>query len=256
MFFIVTGFDILIFPHILFLRRKLEAVHMNKPLIAAILMMWAPVLASAETLRYHFDVRLGIGKIGEMQVLVENTGTAYSALGSLYTTGLVGAFYNARYDSYAEGRVTAKGLRPVRFTSTANEQGNITTSEITYSGNRVVSVEFSSSQQIHADATSQKNTIDPMSLIYQLVRPVSAQEVCTGSYDLFDGIKRMTVSYTNLKRYNDERVECDVSYSGTGQKGGVSPSAVVFTPGDDGQMYIDRFIASTSIGNLAVSLRK
>ena len=229
---------------------------MNKLIIAAMLLAWAPVVTNAETLRYHFNVRLGAGKIGEMQVLVENTGTAYSALGSLYTTGLVGAFYDARYDSYAEGRVVDGGLQPVRHTSTANEKGRISTSEITYSGNRVASVAFTPSKTVPATATSQRNTTDPMSLIYQLLRPVSAQDVCTGSYDLFDGVDRMTVSYVNLKRFTGGRVECDITYTGNGQKGGVSPSAVVFNPGRDGLMYIDRFIASTSIGNLSVSLRK
>lgn len=229
---------------------------MKQFIIAFAMIVLTSGIAGAETLRYHFNVRLGAAKIGEMQVVVENTGTAYSAFGKLYTTGLVGAFYNANYDSYAEGRVINGELVPVRHLSTSNEKGRITTTEISYSGNRVTSVAFSPSKTVPAGATSERNSIDPMSLIYQLVRPVSAQEVCTGSYDLFDGLKRMNVSYTNRRQYSDGRVECDVSYSDNGNKGGVSPSAVVFRSGSDGRMYIDRFSANTSIGNLSVTLRK
>lgn len=229
---------------------------MKNHLLAAILILLTPISANGETLRYLFDVRLAVGKIGEMQVLVENTGTAYSATGALYTTGLVGALYDARYDSYAEGRVDGRRLNPVRYTSTSNEKGTVSTAEITYSGNRVTRVRFTPAKPVPQRATSERNTIDPMSLIYQLIRPVSVGDVCKGDYKLFDGQKRMTVSYTNLKRYTNGRVECDIVYSGTGNNGGISLSAAVFNKGADGLMYIDRFTANTNIGTLSVSLRK
>lgn len=219
-----------------------------KKWIFMVLLMSLPMAATAESLRYRFDVRLGLGKIGEMVVQAENTGEAYSTQGVLYTTGLVGAIYDARYESYAEGRVGAdSALKPVRYTSKSIEKDDISTTEMTYSGTRVALVNGK------APSHTLNDTIDPMTLIYKLIRPIHSDDVCRGSVDFFDGREAMSVSYTNVKRYNNGRVECDITYSGKTSTGGVSPSAVVFKPVANGMMEIVRFTARTSIGSLSVT---
>jgi len=210
--------------------------------------------AAAESFNYLFNIRLGAVKIGEMRVKANNGGRQYSASGSLYTTGLTGALYDVRFDSDVAGTVASNGqYLPVAFSSKSREGGKTVRAEMHYSGDRVSSVSFSPSKNVPADATSQRDTVDPMTLIYLLIRPVPMANICGGSYDLFDGKNRLHVTYTNPRKFSDGRVECTVSYSG--KTGGIVPAEVVFVPGDNGWMYIRQFSAKTKLGMLHATLR-
>ena len=93
---------------------------------AAILAAILPITAFAETFDYRFDVRLGMAKIGEMQVAANNDGKAYSTGAVLFTTGLVGAVYDVRYDYRAEGRIGVAGvLVPTKYTAENYEKDKV-----------------------------------------------------------------------------------------------------------------------------------
>lgn len=225
-------------------------------LYAAIFAAIMPTVAMAETFDYRFDVRLGLVKIGEMQVAANNDGKTYSVATQLYTTGLVGAVYDLRYDQTAMGRIGVGGvLVPVRHTSFSDEKGDILRLEILFSGDRVSSVTFDPVRNVPAEVTGYRSTVDPMSLMYFLLRPVSAARACTGEVVLFDGRNRSTVKFTDIKRFNDRRVECNISYSGDNGKGGIALSALVFVPDTNGLMQIQKFEARTSIGILTIKAR-
>lgn len=222
----------------------------------AIFTLLAPISAIAETFDYRFDVRLGLAKIGEMQVAANNDGSSYSVAASLYTTGLVGAVYDVRYKQSAMGRIGVGGaLVPVRHTSTNDEQGKISKLEIGYSGDRVASVVFDPAKTVPAGVTRYRNTVDPMSLMYFLLRPTSVAKVCTGAVTLFDGANRSSVKFTEVLKFDDGQVECSVSYSTDGKNGGIAVSALVFVPDGDGMMRIRSFDAHTSIGTLKIKAR-
>ncbi len=211
-------------------------------------------VAQTQSFNYLFDINLGMAKIGEMRVRADIDGTQYSTSGSLKSTGLAGAIYDVSYESRAEGSFDHPWhFIPTRYESTSVENDETKITQISYSGNRVAAVVFQPSRDVPASATSETNTIDPMTLIYYLVRPVPAENVCGGTFDLFDGRTRMTVSYTNARRFNDGRIECSVSY--TGKNSGVALSSVTFQPGDDGMMYISRFSANTNAGTLTARRR-
>ena len=225
-------------------------------LCAAIFAAVIPTMTLAESFDYRFDVRLGIAKIGEMQVAANNDGKSYSVATALYTTGLVGAIYDVRYDQTTIGRIGVAGvLVPVRHTSTSDEKGKITTLEILFSGDRVSSVAFDPAKNVPAEVTTYRHTVDPMSLMYFLLRPVSSAKVCSGEVQLFDGRNRSKVEFTDIKRFDDGRVECSISYSGDGGKGGIALSALVFKPDNNGLMRIQKFEAHTSIGTLTIKAR-
>lgn len=210
---------------------------------------------AAESLNYLFSIRLGAVKIGEMRVKANDNGSRYSAAGSLYTTGVAGALYNVRFDSDVSGTVAGNGqYLPVSYSSKSFEDDKTSTSNITYSNDRVSAVSHNPSKSVPASATSERDTVDPMTLIYLLLRPVSREHICGGSYDLFDGDTRLHVTYTNPRQYTDGRIECTISYSGGGG-GGIVPSSVVFAKGEDGRMHITRFSARTNIGALTATLR-
>ncbi len=218
-----------------------------------------PSTVIAESFDYRFDVRLGLAKIGEMQVKANNDGKSYSVATVLYTTGLVGALYDVRYDQASIGRIGVGGaLVPVRHTATNDERGTISKLEILFSGDRVSSVTFDPVKTVPAEVTTFRHTVDPMSLMYFLLRPASVAKVCTGEVELFDGRSRSNVKFTDIKRYNDGRVECSILYSGNGGNGGkvgIALSSLVFMPDNNGLMQIQNFEANTSIGTLKIKAR-
>lgn len=229
---------------------------MNCLPLSAIFAVLLPLAGLAETFDYRFDVRLALLKIGEMQIAANNDGGSYSAGMLLYTTGLAGAIYDVRYEQSVIGRVAPDGgLLPVRYNLENDEQGRIFHLEILFSGDRVSGVIYDPEDTVPENISDFQNVIDPMSLIYWLLRPGSAQQVCAGEIDLFDGKTRSSVKYTNVQRRGGGWVECDISYSGTSGKNGVALSTLVFTPDTDGVMRIRRFDVHTSIGTLAVKAR-
>ncbi|OUS04503.1 hypothetical protein A9Q96_16340 [Rhodobacterales bacterium 52_120_T64] len=215
-----------------------------------------PTMTLAESFDYRFDVLLGLAKIGEMQVAANSDGKSYSVATALYTTGLVGAVYDVRYDQSAIGRISAGGaLVPIMHIATHDEKGKISRLEILFSGDRVSRVAFDPAKSVPSEVTTYRNTVDPMSLMYFLLRPVGATKVCSGEVVMFDGRKRSTVRFTKIKRYSDGRVECNISYSGNGGRGGIALSALVFRPDNNDLMRIQKFEAHTSLGTLTIKAR-
>lgn len=210
--------------------------------------------AAAESLNYLFSISLGVAKIGEMRVRADVNGGQYSTSGSLKSTGIAGALYDVSYEHASAGTYANEWqFNPSRYSSTAVESGETEHTQITYAGNRVSGVTFDPTRDVPASATGQTNTIDPMTLIYLLLRPVSPDHICGGNYTLFDGRNRRQVTYTNPRRFNDGRVECSVSYGGGSS--GLALTGVTFVPGNDGMMHISRFSANTNAGTLTAKRR-
>ena len=223
---------------------------------AAILAVFHAGPSVAESFDYRFDVRLGLAKIGEMQIAASNNGSSYSAGAVLYTTGLIGALYDVRFDYRAEGRVGIGGaLLPVRHSATNDEQGTVSKLEILYSDDRVVSVTFDPMQHVPEEVLSYTQTIDTMSLIYFLMRPVKSAEACKGDVVLFGGRNRSQVGFTEIKRFADGHIECDVSYSSDSGKDSLAPSALIFDVDSSGLVRIREFEVDTNIGTLTVHVR-
>ena len=210
----------------------------------------APV--AAESFNYLFSIRLGIAKIGEMRIKGNDEGGRYETSGKLYTTGMAGALYDVEYTYAAEGISSNPWrLMPKLFTARIMEGGKERTEEIRYSGDRIVSIDG----KPPSEKRGVRGSVDPMTLIYILVRPVSAASVCGGAFVMFDGQTRFDVRFVNARRYNDGRVTCDVKYGENTGGRGVAVSGVTYEPGDDGRMYIRNFAAETSIGTLKATLR-
>lgn len=230
--------------------------NVKSAILAAVILGGSMVPASAASLDYLFNIRLGVAKIGEMRVKSTDASGQYSASGALYTTGIAGALYDVRFDSAVSGTVASSGqYLPVSYTSESYEDGKTTSAAISYSGPKVANVSYTPSKPVSAGAVGQADTIDPMTLIYLLIRPVSMDHICGGAYDLFDGGTRLRVTYTNPRKYNDGRVECSVAYDGGAKAGGIVPTSVIFKPGSDGMMHIRQFSAQTNLGVLVATLR-
>jgi len=219
------------------------------------LLLVSPAITHAENFDYRFNVRLGPAKIGEMEVSGRNEGGSYSTTAHLFTTGVVGAIYDVSYEYRTEGKVGARGvLLPTHHVSTNIEKRKTTQLEIRYSGDRVVGVLYTPERDVPATATGYKRTVDPMTLIYFLLRPASPAQTCAGAVELFDGQSRIKVAFTNVERSANGQIECDISYAGE-KGGGIALSSLVFVPDSNGLMRIKEFAAETNIGTLAIKVR-
>ncbi len=237
-------------------KRYLEAMMFRKILfrtgLAAAVTLGSALPLAAESFNYLFSIRLGIVQIGEMRIKGDDQGGRYETSGKLYTTGLAGALYNVAYTYSAAGNSTNRWrLMPKLFTAKIFEDGKTRTEEIRYNGDRIMSINGKPPKE----SQDVRGSVDPMTLIYILVRPVPKESVCGGSFVLFDGSTRFDVSFVNARKYNDGRVTCDVKYGGKAGGRGVAVSGVTYEPGDDGWMYIRNFAAETSIGTLKATLR-
>ncbi len=211
---------------------------------------------AAESIDYLFNIKLGIAKIGEMRITGREDGKTYETTGELHTTGLAGAVYDLKYTYTAKGDASNHWhLLPALYTAKIHEKSDNRAVEIRYSGNRVVSVTTQPPTPQPANMASQRNTVDPMTLIYMLIRPVAPENVCAGKYALYDGNTHFTVTYVNPHKYSDGRVVCGVDYAGGNGNSGVSVSGITFKPGADGRMYISDFTVQTNAGALKATRR-
>ncbi len=210
------------------------------------------VTAQTQSFNYLFDISLGIAKVGEMRVNADINGASYTASGVLESTGVAGAIFDVRYETTVRGTTDHPWhFVPQNYTSISIEKDDRSDVNISFSGNRISGVSHTPPRDVSVPAVS--DAIDPMTLIYFLVRPVPAENVCGGTFKMFDGREVMNVAYTNARRFNDGRIECSVTYSGSNT--GVALSSVTFSPGDDGMMYISRFSANTNAGELTARRR-
>ena len=215
----------------------------------------SPVILHAESFDYRFDVRLGIAKIGQMEVRANDNASSYSTSARLYTTGVIGAVHSLNYVYQADGKIGAHGvLLPTHHVSTNTENRKTTQLEIRYSGNRVASVLYSPEKEAPDGVTGYKLTVDPMTLIYFLLRPRSPAKTCTGAVELFDGQNRIDVTFTNVEGSPNGQIKCDISYDGEKGKG-IALSSLVFVPDSNGLMRIKEFAAETNIGTLILKSR-
>jgi len=210
-----------------------------------------PVTGAAESIDYLFSIRFGLAKIGEMRVSGSESGGRYSTDGRLYTSGLAGAVYDLKYVYSAAGRAANHwSLVPDNYKSKSHESGRDTTTNIIFSGGVISDVQRTPAKPMPDSARGQTGAVDPMTLIYLMLRPVPPENVCGGQYKLFDGAYFFTVHFVNARKYNDGRIVCDITYDSDKGKSNVALSGLTYRPSADGLLYIDTFTVESVIGTL------
>lgn len=208
-----------------------------------------------ENISMQFNISYGFAKLGEMHFDVETTGNRYKANGRLFTTGIVSSFFDIEFTNTSNGRERRNGnLRPVLYSSFTEQDGEVSEVVIEYTGKKVSHVFFDPERDIQPFAIGLSDSVDPSSLVYLIVRPVSSDRLCVGEYTMFDGEVISEIIYTGMRHLKGGLVECLVSYEGT-KFGGFSISALVFAPNEDGMAYIKRFSIDTPVGKLIARVK-
>jgi len=223
----------------------------------ALLCMVAGTAAADTSIRYVFNVSYGGVKIGEMTVSGAETATAYAAVGHLDTTGLVGAFFDFEYDYATQGYIRNGQYLPVEYRSKTREGKRTWTQRITYSGDRIATVAFQPAREINDGVIGARGTIDLMTLIYRLVKPMPKEAPCSFQGKLHNGKSLYDVKLAVGTGYTGEKISCVSNYTKNGEPAnGLVPAGVVYKLNREGMYEVDWFSLDTNIGTLRVERKR
>ena len=182
--------------------------------LAALLLATALPAASQN---YDANFALSLRGItgGRIALAGRQQGDAYSVGADAKATGLVGTLLKYGYEGQARGRYV--NGRPVSqsYSETEDDDRERTQAEVTFRGTRPASVTFTPPRDPRdhdIDPTAQTGVIDPLSALYDVMRPTEPARACNRRYDLFDGrhVSRLTLGQPQADA--DGSIRCAAEY--------------------------------------------
>ncbi|SFJ31708.1 DUF3108 domain-containing protein [Jannaschia pohangensis] len=162
----------------------------------ALLLLSCP--AHAQTFEARYDMSLRGITAGQIALRAREGGGRYSVVAAAKATGAAGALVKYGYDGRAEGRVTRRGLESSVYGETEDDNGETTVTEIRFQDGRPQSVTVTPARDPEPhdiDPTAQRGVMDPLSSLYEMMRPVPRAAACDLDQNLFDGrhVSRLTL---------------------------------------------------------------
>jgi hypothetical protein len=186
-------------------------------LVATCMALTMPGSARAETA--SFDVYLLGLRAGTLSYVMDKRAERYAVTGEIRSAGVIGAIADFRMNATAKGRLNAAGFRPERYTEKSRENDTRSERVIRYGADgtpRLTSEE--KPRDYWVPAARQAGTLDPMTMVYELLRDRDGKSPCALDATYGDGARMGRVSSTMQNAKGDE-VTCSGSYE---RKGGFS----------------------------------
>ncbi|WP_299820674.1 DUF3108 domain-containing protein [uncultured Jannaschia sp.] len=162
------------------------------------LLLAAAFPAQAQELDARYDLSLRGITGGQIALAGRQEGAGYSVGAEAKATGLVGTLLKYGYEGRARGQYVAG--RPVSqsYSEIENDDGERTEADVAFRGTRPAAVTFTPPREPRdhdIDPTAQRGVIDPLSALYDVMRPTTPSRACNRRYDLFDGrhVSRLTL---------------------------------------------------------------
>lgn len=165
-------------------------------ILAAILLALAMAAAPAPVTAQQsgtFDMSVAGIRAGTLRYEGGEAGGRYDVRGGVRSSGLIGAFFDVRIDTTAEGRVTGSRYRPGSYSEVFTDDEETVRRTFRYAAGvpRITRDPPRSKPPKHgAPAAEQAGTVDPMTAAWVILRDREASEVCTLDLPLYDGIRR------------------------------------------------------------------
>jgi hypothetical protein len=136
---------------------------------------------------------------------VEANGAAadgiYGLQANIVTEGSLATLYPYRASVAANGRLKAGRAQPTQFHSDGQIMSKSESVTLTYGADGKVDIKAvpltRQAQEAAANGTA-NGTIDPASLVMAVIATYAQKESCTGSYKLFDGVRRYDLNVTEV----------------------------------------------------------
>lgn len=125
----------------------------------------------------------------------------YGLQANIVTQGSLATLYPYRMSVAANGRMAAGRAQPTQFHSQGQIMSRTESVTLTYGAGGQVDIKAvpltRQAQQAAANGTA-NGTIDPASLVLAVIANNAEKGTCTGSYKLFDGVRRYDLNVTEL----------------------------------------------------------
>jgi len=161
--------------------------------IAALLLSFVAVLgtdAAHAQDRQSFGVTVAGVNAGTLTLVSREAGGTYEVQGAAQSTGLVGAFARLRVDASAQGRVNGNRYAPSAYVERRTDRDGTATKRIRYrSGTPQVTEDPPDTDRkpYHAAAAGQRGTVDPLTILFALLRDRPRPLACALDLRLYDG---------------------------------------------------------------------
>lgn len=131
----------------------------------------------------------------------------YGLQANIVTQGSLATLYPYRMSVSANGRLAGGGAQPSQFHSEGQIMAKTESVTLTYGPGGKVDIKAvpltRQAQEAAAQGTA-NGTIDPASLVLAIIANFAQRETCTGSYKLFDGVRRYDLNVTEVGNGNVE----------------------------------------------------
>lgn len=177
---------------------------MLRPLTLALTLAALPLAptgataAQSET-ELRFAVELRGLRAGTLRIRATETASAYAAAARIETTGLARMLRPVRFDADVQGRRTGASRQPLAYSERVETPRRDSRTELAWSGRtpRVLSSEPARDPQPwDIDPATQTGTLDPLSVLLEVLSDVPADRACRLDLDLYDGRRRGRVTLT------------------------------------------------------------
>ena len=129
----------------------------------------------------------------------------YGLQANMVTQGSLATLYPYRMSVSANGRMVAGRARPTQFHSEGQIMAKTESVTLTYGPDGKVAIKAvpltRQAQEAAAQGTA-NGTIDPASLVLAVIANYAQNQTCTGSYKLFDGVRRYDLNVTEVGNGN------------------------------------------------------
>jgi hypothetical protein len=233
---------------------------MRLTLLALLGCMATPVPAVADQSAMRFDVRVLGLHAGVIDIAARQTDSAYAARTRFRTAGLVGVLKRIRADVSVQGRVVRGRLKPRAYSEAIDDGRTVTDVEVRFAPGRprLVSGDTGSSAP-PADTARLADAIDPLTLLYRVLREQPRDAVCRFSADIFDGHRHAEISLEE-RQDRGAAITCNGHYrrvSGYGDDDSETRNVSItleYVPNGDG-MRAERVEFDTRLGPAVMERR-
>ena len=235
---------------------------MNFPraLILALAMVAAGAAAQAASLSANYDFYVSGIKVGTASFSSEESASSYSARARISTAGLLGAFVSFSYDGAAQGAISRGQPVPALFTATSVTSGKTKSARIDGKNGAPAKVTINPPRDLKFEAAALRDTLDPVTATFALLRDGPAERMCGTRVELFDGSRRARITL-GARKAEKGGFACAGTYARLEGEGNSLVSArdsaftLRFTQGADGMARLRRVETSTSFGPATLERR-
>lgn len=148
----------------------------------------------------NFDIYLRGIKAGSLAFNGVIEGRQYSVAGRIKTSGFVRALIDFRFDAQARGRLSGDRFIPSEYSESVTKSGRKTEFSMRYNKGIPQTPEFTPKRRARPfdiAPSAQKNTLDPMTAIFSLLRDVPKSKLCTLDIAIYEGRRRVQLTLSD-----------------------------------------------------------